>query len=132
MVKIQFFLIFLKVTSFYASFSFKYDVQRCLNISSSNFSLWYLQSLAVKTKFACLSQCNLNDDCYTTFFISDPNSNNNCISYTKFFDQSELVTSINTDIYAKNCIYNIKHTLFNPFYNTLFFFRRSSDNFKRY
>ena len=82
----------------------KYSIQSDTSIASAvSSTLWLIQSYKFKSKFECLSQCNLKVDCYTAAYSSNGSLIDNCALYSKYFNQSELVSLKNTNLYSKDC-----------------------------
>ena len=93
----------LKIIFARASLSSKYDMQMSLNVNSSIDPIFLIGSYKKLDKISCMIECNLNDECYTTIFISNQYPNPNCYLFRKYFGSSEIVTSSSSDLYSKKC-----------------------------
>ena len=104
----KYFLIILQIIKLVlTSTSKKYSTEVNTSIGQTVSSLWLIQSYKLKSKFDCLAQCNLISDCFTATYSSD--SIDNCVLYSRYFSTSELVSLKNTNLYSKECKYDIEN-----------------------
>jgi hypothetical protein len=87
----------------HASLSSKYEIQMSQNVNSSIDPIFLIGSYKKLDKISCMIACNLNDECYTTTFISDQFPNQNCFLFGRYFSSNEIVASISSDLYSKKC-----------------------------
>ena len=80
----------------------KYSSEVDTSIGLSVSSKWLIQNYKKSDKTLCLQECNLNDGCYTATYSSDSGSLDNCILFSKYFNQSELVSLEDTNLYSKD------------------------------
>ena len=86
----------------------KYSIQSDTSIASAvSSTLWLIQSYKFKSKFECLGQCNLKTDCNTATYSSDSSLLDNCALYSKYFATSDLVSLKNTNLYSKDCEWDL-------------------------
>jgi hypothetical protein len=104
MKKMKVLLFILKIFSYSLSdvCSNKYSAEVNTSIDSTVSLSWLIQSYKLKSKFECLAQCNFKSDCYTATYSSDSGSLDNCILFSKYFNQSELVSLEDTNLYSKD------------------------------
>ncbi len=100
---LQIFYCLLKIILTHATLSSKYDIQMSQNVNASIDPIFLIGSYKKLDKISCMNECNLNEECYTTTFSSDQYTNPTCFLYRKYFDLSEIVTSISSDLYSKKC-----------------------------
>ena len=80
-----------------------YDLQLNKNVDLTLDPIWLIQSTKNLAKISCLVGCNINKECYTATFITDPNVNDNCFLYRKKIAATEMISTLNSNLYIKQC-----------------------------
>ena len=101
MIKLILILSIIKIGLATTATSQKYSSQIDTSIVSTDSSNGLIKVYKFKSKFDCLAQCNLNSNCYTVTYSSDTSLIHNCALYSKYFNQGELVSLKNTNLYSK-------------------------------
>jgi hypothetical protein len=78
-----------------------YIIKKNANINTTIIQTWLNSSFNTKTKYSCLSQCNKNNFCLNLVYTNST-LNKNCFLFTKNFTSTELVSSIDSDLYIKD------------------------------
>ncbi len=99
MYLIYLFILTLNLICPQATKSHCYKVQKNIDINTTISQTWLVAGYKAKTKFACLSKCNLNDACLNLIYIRSPSLNNNCFMYSKGFSSNDLISSNASDLY---------------------------------
>ncbi len=103
MNKIFLIIIILKSFATNALLMQKYDLQKNLNLSFYSDPNFLIQKSIKLNRLSCLVECNLNVECFTTLYIPNSLSNDNCFKYRKYFTSSEKFSSAYSDLYEKSC-----------------------------
>ena len=91
----------IKPAQFIQKYKFKIDV-------SINSSSGLIGKYKKSHKTFCLTECNLQENCYSVIYKNDLSLAYNCALHSKNFSASELVSDKNTYLYFKESKLNLK------------------------
>jgi hypothetical protein len=80
-----------------------YDLQLNKIVDSTQDLIWLIQSTKYLDKIFCLNACNIDEECYTATFITVSIINDNCFLYRKLITSTEMISTLNSNIYTKKC-----------------------------
>jgi hypothetical protein len=81
----------------------KYDLQQNKIVDTTLDPIWLIQRTKNLDKISCLVGCNINKECYTATFTTDSIINDNCFLYRKHIASTEMISTLNSNIYIKPC-----------------------------
>jgi hypothetical protein len=90
----------------FVSSNYHYDTKSRTSINLSAKQEWLIKNHKVTDKLICLTKCNNDDRCLTITF-SGSQLSDNCFLYKKYFGQTDLIQSSDTDLYEKHCKYKL-------------------------